>query len=140
MSDLIAREQEYQEALSNLLSQRRQQKTKTFESDVDQLIHETKHRERQEQLREKELQKSNPKYFDKTQVIYKLDSTYKSKLTTEAITSDLKQFGRVQNVQLHKSGKKALVQFVYQDSAIRAVNASGSLSGFQVRRATEKDL
>jgi membrane peptidoglycan carboxypeptidase len=55
VSDLIAREQEYQEALSNLLSKRRQEKQQTKTgSEFDDVIRETKQQERQEQLKEKE--------------------------------------------------------------------------------------
>lgn len=137
VSDLLAREQEYQDALSNLLNKQKQT-PKESANEVDELIQATKHAERLEQMREKEARQTKRQH--QHQVIYKLDSTFKSKLTTEAVMSDLKQFGKVASVQLHNSGKKALVSFVYNDSAVRAINGSGSLTGFSVRRANEKDL
>lgn len=54
--------------------------------------------------------------------------------------SDLRHFGKVTDVQLHRSGKKALVTFEYNDSALRAISSSGSLAGCVIRRAADKDI
>ena len=51
------------------------------------------------------------------------------------VASDLKLFGKVTDLMIHRAGKKALVTFAYNDSALRAVNSSGSLAGFTLRRA-----
>ena len=56
------------------------------------------------------------------------------------VASDLKLFGKVTDVKIHRAGKKALVTFAYNDSALRTVNSSGSLAGFTLRRALPKDL
>jgi hypothetical protein len=56
------------------------------------------------------------------------------------VASDLKLFGKVTDVKIHRAGKKALVTFAYNDSALKAVNSSGSLVGFTLKRAMVRDV
>ena len=101
---------------------------------------EIKLREKQEEQIAKEKKATNAAAFEKTKLIYKLETSHKTKLTKETVASDLKHFGKVVDVQLHLNGRKALVQFAYNDSVLRAINSTGSLAGCTLRKATDKDV